>query len=42
MGLAWKAIQEDTLGQFRSLTATRIESREEMGQTEEVIFYQPT
>jgi len=31
MGLAWKAIQEDTLGPFRSLTTTRIESRGEMG-----------
>jgi hypothetical protein len=31
MGLAGEAIQEDTVGPFRSLTTTRIASREELG-----------
>jgi hypothetical protein len=31
MGLARKAIQEDTLGPFQSLTSARIEGREELG-----------
>jgi hypothetical protein len=42
MGLAWKAIQEDTLGPFQSLTTARTESMEKWGQMEEVIFYKPT
>jgi hypothetical protein len=31
MGLARKAIQEDTVGPFQSLTTARIESREKLG-----------
>jgi hypothetical protein len=31
MGLARKAIQEDTLGPFQTLTSARIKSREELG-----------